>query len=68
VLAAIYEVEPLGAFSIVDVKVGEQILKAQLPGQPKFLKGEPYISASISISAICSMVVPKGGWRPDWLL
>jgi len=41
VSAVIYEVEPLGAVSIVDVKVGEQILKAQLPGQPKFLEGEP---------------------------
>jgi multiple sugar transport system ATP-binding protein len=39
--AAIYEVEPLGAITIVDVKVGEQILKAQLPGQPKFTAGEP---------------------------
>jgi multiple sugar transport system ATP-binding protein len=38
--ASIYEVEPLGAITIVDVKVGEQILKAQLPGQPKFLEGE----------------------------
>ena len=38
--AAIYEVEPLGAITIVDVKVGEQILKAQLPGQPKFSEGE----------------------------
>jgi multiple sugar transport system ATP-binding protein len=39
--AAIYEVEPLGAITIVDVKVGEQILKIQLPGQPKFLGGQP---------------------------
>lgn len=39
--AAIYEVEPLGAVSIVDVKVGEQMPKAQLPRQPKFLEGEP---------------------------
>ena len=38
--ATIYEVEPLGAITIVDVSVGEQILKAQLPGQPKFLQGE----------------------------
>ena len=38
--AAIYEVEPLGAITIVDVKIGEQILKAQLPGQPKFSEGE----------------------------
>ena len=39
--AAIYEVEPLGAITIVDVKVGEQILKIQLPGQPRFLEGQP---------------------------
>ncbi len=39
--AAIYEVEPLGAITIVDVKVGEQILKAQLPGQPNFSEGQP---------------------------
>ena len=39
--AEIYEVEPLGAITIVDVKVGEQILKAQLPGQPTFSEGEP---------------------------
>ena len=38
--AVIYEVEPLGAITIVDVKVGEQILKAQLAGQPKFSDGE----------------------------
>ena len=39
--AEIYEVEPLGAVTIVDVKVGEQILKAQLPGQATFSEGEP---------------------------
>ena len=39
--AKIYEVEPLGAVTIVDVKVGEQILKAQLPGQATFSEGEP---------------------------
>jgi multiple sugar transport system ATP-binding protein len=39
--AEVYEVEPLGAITIVDVKVGEQILKAQLPGQPTFSEGEP---------------------------
>ena len=38
--AAIYEVEPLGAFTIVDVSVGEQILKVQAPGQPQFTLGE----------------------------
>jgi multiple sugar transport system ATP-binding protein len=41
VLAEVYEVEPLGAITIVDVKVGEQILKVQLPGQPTFSEGEP---------------------------
>jgi multiple sugar transport system ATP-binding protein len=40
VRAEIYEVEPLGAITIVDVKIGEQILKAQLSGQPKFSEGE----------------------------
>jgi multiple sugar transport system ATP-binding protein len=39
--AEIYEVEPLGAVTIVDVKVGEQILKVQLPGQATFSEGEP---------------------------
>jgi multiple sugar transport system ATP-binding protein len=39
--AEIYEVEPLGAITIVDVKVGEQILKSQLPGQPTFSEGAP---------------------------
>jgi multiple sugar transport system ATP-binding protein len=36
----IYEVEPLGAITIVDVKAGGHIFKAQLPGQPKFTQGE----------------------------
>ena len=39
--AAIYEVEPLGAFTIVDVSVGERVLKVQAPGQPHFNLGEP---------------------------
>jgi multiple sugar transport system ATP-binding protein len=39
--AAVYEVEPLGAITIIDVRVGEQIFKAQLPGQPRFEQGEP---------------------------
>jgi multiple sugar transport system ATP-binding protein len=38
--ATIYEVEPLGATTIVDIKAGERILKAQLPGQPRFSQGE----------------------------
>ena len=38
--ATIYEVEPLGAFTIVDVSVGEQIVKVQAPGQPHFTLGD----------------------------
>ena len=38
--ASIYEVEPLGAFTIVDVSAGKQILKVQAPGQPQFALGE----------------------------
>ena len=38
--ASIYEVEPLGAFTIVDVSAGERILKVQAPGQPQFALGE----------------------------
>ena len=36
----IYEVEPLGAYTIVDVSAGEQLLKVQAPGQPRFTLGE----------------------------
>jgi multiple sugar transport system ATP-binding protein len=39
--ATIYEVEPLGAITIIDVRVGEHIFKAQLTGQPSFAEGEP---------------------------
>lgn len=39
--ATIYEVEPLGAFTIVDASVGERILKVQAPGQPRFALGAP---------------------------
>jgi len=38
--ASIYEVEPLGAVTIVDAKIGDRILKAQLPGQPRYTAGE----------------------------
>jgi multiple sugar transport system ATP-binding protein len=41
VAATIYEVEPLGAITIIDVRVGENIFKAQLSGQPAFAQGEP---------------------------
>ena len=41
IAAKIYEVEPLGAFTIINVAAGEQILRAQLSGQPQFELGEP---------------------------
>ena len=38
--ANVYEVEPLGGFTIVDVNIGESILKVQVPGQPSFELGQ----------------------------
>jgi multiple sugar transport system ATP-binding protein len=38
--ASIYEIEPLGAVTIVDVKIGDRILKAQASGQPRYAQGE----------------------------
>ena len=38
--ASVYEIEPLGAVTIVDVKIGDRILKAQAPGQPRYASGE----------------------------
>ncbi|GAB5469751.1 MAG: ABC transporter ATP-binding protein [Rhodospirillales bacterium] len=38
--AEIYEVEPLGGHTVVDVAVGETILRAHLPGQPDYKPGE----------------------------
>ena len=40
VAASVYEVEPLGAFTIVDLSVGDLVLRAQLTGQPHFELGE----------------------------
>ena len=37
--ASIYEIEPLGAMTIVDVKIGDHILKVQAPGQPQYDPG-----------------------------
>ena len=39
--AKMYEVEPLGAFTIVDIIIGEIILKVQVSGQPEFELGRP---------------------------
>ena len=59
----IYEVEPLGAITIVDVKVGEQILKAQLLGQPKFSEGENVHLCFDLAKCHLSIAVQKGGLR-----
>ena len=37
----IYEVEPLGAYTVVDVSVGDGLMRAQITGQPRFELGEP---------------------------
>ena len=37
--AKVYEVEPLGAFTIVDIIIGEKIVKVQVTGQPDFELG-----------------------------
>ena len=34
--ASVYEVEPLGAFTVVDLAMGQSILRAMVPGQPQF--------------------------------
>ena len=39
--AKVYEVEPLGAFTIVDIIIGEKILKVQVAGQPEFELNSP---------------------------
>jgi multiple sugar transport system ATP-binding protein len=37
--ASVYEVEPLGAFTVVDLAAGPSILRAMIPGQPRFELG-----------------------------
>jgi len=39
--AKVYEIEPLGAFTIVDIIIGEKILKVQVSGQPDYELGSP---------------------------
>ena len=41
VQSKIYEVEPLGAYTVVDVSVGDSLVRAQITGQPRFELGEP---------------------------
>ncbi len=40
IAGTIYEVEPLGTFTIVDVTAGDHVIRAQLAGQPAFDLGE----------------------------
>jgi multiple sugar transport system ATP-binding protein len=40
IAAKIYEIEPLGAFTIVDVVIGEKLLKIQEAGMPQYELGE----------------------------
>jgi len=49
--ARVYEVEPLGGFTIVDVEMSGQILRAMLRGQPPIRAKEP-IGLSIAPSSI----------------
>ena len=39
--AAVYEVEPLGGHTVVDVSIGETILRATLPGYASLAPGQP---------------------------
>ncbi|OKO72794.1 ABC transporter ATP-binding protein [Bradyrhizobium sp. AS23.2] len=56
---SIFEVEPLGAYSIVDVIVGEKILKSQMQGQPRFKKGQRVM---LSVNAEhCHLFDPRSG-------
>jgi multiple sugar transport system ATP-binding protein len=55
----IFEVEPLGAYSIVDVIIGEKFLKSQLQGQPRFKKGQ---TVTLSVAAEhCHLFDPHSG-------
>jgi ABC-type sugar transport system ATPase subunit len=46
IAGTIDEVEPLGAFTLVDVLVGEGLLRVDLPGQPQLSVGEPLALAA----------------------
>jgi multiple sugar transport system ATP-binding protein len=56
---AIFEVEPLGAYTIVDVLVGEKVLRSQAQGQPRLKKGQ---EAAFSVDAEhCQLFNPHDG-------
>lgn len=41
IAAEVYEVEPLGAYTIVDVMVGATLIKVMAPGQPSYALKQP---------------------------
>ena len=41
IAATIFEVAPLGAYSVVDVSTGDSLLRVQVTGQPAYTLGEP---------------------------
>jgi multiple sugar transport system ATP-binding protein len=56
---SVFEIEPLGAYTIVDIAAGDTILKAQLPGQPKLASGQ---AVSVHIDpAHCHAFDPASG-------
>jgi multiple sugar transport system ATP-binding protein len=56
---SIFEVEPLGAYSIVDILAGEKVLKSQVQGQPRFNKGQK-ITLNVK-SEHCHLFDPRDG-------
>jgi len=59
VACSIYETEPLGAYTIVDVQAGETILRSQAQGQPGLAKGD---RASLGLDAAhCHLFDPRSG-------
>jgi multiple sugar transport system ATP-binding protein len=56
---SVYEIEPLGAYAIVDVLVGDTILRSQAQGQPRLSKGD---RLRLSVNAQhCHLFDPLGG-------
>jgi multiple sugar transport system ATP-binding protein len=56
---SIHEVEPLGAYAIVDIVAGGRILRSQLQGQPRLSKGE---RTTFSVNAEhCHLFDPRDG-------
>ena len=61
VAATIYEVEPLGGFTVVALSVGDSVLRAQITGQPQFTLGEP-VHLSLALDK-CHLFASADGAR-----